>query len=244
MCLLACKQPAKCVKGFLNNAIKSWGGEEVPMGGAAPEKLCLLTSHLMIWGPGQPPLESLCRREWLHVLLAAPKMPAGHWAQLGLGHSCLLLGTGRDSLQAADRTSLPFFSRGGCPGNGPGTEDLGTSGTGRGRIHRRPSWGPCDAGLCVGRDGRLCSAHPGGQAGPGVSGGCRESAEVGPGGCRAAGERSGLLLTLPQLSCHPHQNRSWQKGSCGCGHSDCPPHLPPWPKILPESRSVCRLCSK
>lgn len=45
--LLACKWPAKPVKGFLNKAIKSWGREEVPMeGGSSREALpSRLSSH-------------------------------------------------------------------------------------------------------------------------------------------------------------------------------------------------------
>lgn len=150
-----------------------------------------LFSLLMILGPGQPPLKSLFRREWRHPQLVSTQRPAGHWEEADAGLNWTLarcnqpdplLVTGRASLDAVHHTPVPSSPRGGCPGNSPGTEDVGASGAGRGCIHWRPGWGPRDAGLCLGRDGRLSPAHPGGQTGPCGSRRCREPAEAGPGG--------------------------------------------------------------
>lgn len=187
----------------------------------------------------QPPLKSLRGSERLHFLLAAPEMPTGHRAKpkpVLTGSGLLAFSLGRTVPAWRLLTGLPGFlpRRGGCPGNGPGPEDLGTSRAGCGRIHRRPSRGPGNAGLGVGRDGGLRSAHPGGQAGPGVSGGRRESAEASPGGWRAArgppGEEGAAARPAPNAA----WVRTWQRGSCGSGClSSCcsapspPPHLPP-----------------
>lgn len=157
-------------------------------------------------------------------------MPIGHWAKPNPGFSwasdgsgLLVFSLGRTVPAWRLLTGFPGFlpPRGGCPGNSPGTEDFGTSCAGRGRIHGRPSRGPGNAGLGVGCDGGLRSAHPGGQAGPGVSRGCRESAEASPGGWRAAGApdrrppgEEGAAARPAPTAAHV---RTWQRGSCGSG---------------------------
>ena len=83
--------------------------------------------------------------------------------------------------------------------DGAGAEDPGPGGEGRGRRDHRPRRRRRHAGVGERRDGGLGTAHSRGQAGPGLPGGRRESAEAGPG--ELAQALMGFVVPLWLWSC-------------------------------------------
>lgn len=87
----------------------------------------------------------------------------------------------RLSLKVLTESLVTCDHRSCCQRNCSGLEDFGSGSTRGCSIHQWPCGSPCHAGFSQGCHGRLCNADPGGQAGPGCPGGCRQSAEISSG---------------------------------------------------------------
>lgn len=87
----------------------------------------------------------------------------------------------RSSLRVLIESLMKSEHRSCCQRNCSGFEGFGSGSTRGCSIYYRPCGSTCNVGFSKGCHGRLCYAYSGGKAGPGRTGGCRQSAEISPG---------------------------------------------------------------